>query len=93
MPNQLSLAARYRNAKAERVPYERMSPALQCMDALADYRAAVEARDDYPVFTYGDEADAAAVFDDDKEYAAVLFATARAKLRSAIRFNNAVEVA
>lgn len=38
MPNTLTLKARYRNAKAERVRFTDMSPALRCMVMLAEYR-------------------------------------------------------
>ena len=36
--NALTLKARYRNAKALRVPFHRMSPALRCMALLNEYR-------------------------------------------------------
>lgn len=36
--NALTLAARYRNAKAERVRFHQMSPALQCMELIREYR-------------------------------------------------------
>lgn len=83
--NALTLKARYRNAKLANVPHSRMSPGEQCMEALDLYRAARKARADYPVFPVGDDADAAAVFDEDKEYAAMLFSTARERMRRGFR--------
>ena len=91
MQTNLSLAARYRNARAERVPYERMSPGVQCMDDLADYREARERFADTRDFADWSHLNDIASYD--MEYARNAFATARAKLRSAIRFNNAVEAA
>lgn len=83
MPNQLSLAARYRNAKAERVPYERMSPALQCMDDLADYREARERFADTRDFADWSHLNDIASYD--MEYARNAFNIARARLRLGFR--------
>lgn len=86
MPNQLSLKARYRNAKDERVPFNRMSPALQCMAIIEGYRDRREVSRD------GDDW-AKQVAEIYMEHCDREFASAHEELRSAIRFNNAMETA
>jgi len=86
MPNRLSLAARYRNARAERVLFKDMPPALRCMALIAEYR---EVRDDLVC----DDYETISWAENLLEYTAREFDAAREELRSAIRFNNAVEAA
>ena len=78
----LTLAARYINARKARVLFNKMAPALQCMALLDEYRDLREAMREGNEFAESSMA-----------YVELEFKAARAELRSAIRFNNAVEAA
>jgi len=84
--NALTLAARYRNAKAERVLFAKMPPAIRCMALIEEYRDLTAISRD------GDEW-AKQQAESSMEQLDREFASARAQLRAEARFNRALEAA